>query len=98
MTKLRRKKTPNLDSPVRVSISFAAQAQQPLPAQRVNQPDAAAVTAEPLTIHQAPRAEQPRRILTPPPYLTAHLPDSSEESDELVENNTEPRRSTKIQE
>ena len=92
------KKIPNLDSPVRVSISFGAQPPQPLPAQIVNQPDGAAVTAEPASIHQAPRAEQPRRILTPPPYLTAQLPDSSEESDEYAENNTAPRRSTRIQE
>ena len=92
------KKIPNLDSPGRVSISFGAQPPQPLPAQIVNQPDAAAVTAEPASIHQAPRAEQPRRILTPPAYLTAQLPDSSEESDEYAENNTAPRRSARIQE
>ena len=55
------------------------------------------MTAEPVTIHQCPRAEQPRRLLTPPPYLTAQLPDSSEEYDEHVENNTAPKRSTRIQ-
>ena len=92
------KKTANLDGPVRVSISFGVQPQQPLPAKIVNQPDTAAVTAERLIIHQAPGAEQPKRILTPPSYLTAQLPDSSEESDEYVENNTSPGRSRRKQE
>ena len=86
-----------MDSPVRISISFGAQPQQPLPKQIVSQPDAALVTAEPLTIHQAPRAEQLRRIVTPPPYLKAQLADSPEESDEHVETNTAPRRSTRTQ-
>ena len=53
---------------------------------------------EPLTIPQAPILEQPKIILTPPPYLTAQLPESSEESDEYVELTTAPRSSTKIQE
>ena len=53
---------------------------------------------EPLTVPQAPRLEQPRRILTPPPYLTAQLPESSEESDKYVELTTAPRCSTRIQE
>ena len=72
------KRTPNLDSPVRVSNSFGKQPQQPLPAQEtVSQLDPASVIAEPLTIDQAHRPYQPRRKLIPPPYLTAQLPASS---------------------
>ena len=93
------KETPNFDSPVRVSIHFGVQPQQPQPAEQiVNQPDAAAAAAEPLTIPQVPRLEQPRKILTLPPYLTAQLLYSSEESDEYEETKTAPRRSTRIQE
>ena len=93
------KKTPNFDSPVRVSISFGVQPQQPPAAEEtVDQPEVAPEMEEPLTIPQAQRLEQPRRILTPPPYLTAQLPESSEESDEYVQFTTAPRRSTRIQE
>ena len=53
---------------------------------------------EPLLVPHAQRLEQPRRILTPPQYLTAQLPDSSEESDKYVEVTTAPRRSIGIQE
>ena len=53
---------------------------------------------EPLTIPHAQRLEQPRRILTPPQYLTAQLPDSSEESDKCVEVTIASRRSIRIQE
>ena len=88
-----------MDSPVRVSISLGVQPQQPPPAEEtVDQPDTAPEMEEPLTIPHAQRLEQPRRILTPVQYLTAHLPDSSEESDKYVEVTTAPRRSIKIQE
>ena len=53
---------------------------------------------EPLIIPHAQRLEQPRRILTPPQYLTAQLPDSSEDSDKYVEVTTAPRCSIRIQE
>ena len=99
MTEPYLKKTPNLDSPVRVSISFGVQPQQPLPAEEtVDQPDAAPEMEEPLTIPQAQKLEQPRRRHTPPQYITAQIPDSAEESDEYVEVTTAPRRSIKIQE
>ena len=76
------KKTPNMDNPVWVSIIFAAQTQQPLPAQAtVNQPNPAPVIAEPLTTDQAHRHDQPRNALTQPPHLTAQLRKTSEESD-----------------
>ena len=88
-----------LGQPVRVSISFGVQPQQPPPAEeKVDQPDTAPETEEPLTIPHARRLEQPRRILTPPQYHTAQLLDSSEESDKYVEVTTAPRCSIRIQE
>ena len=56
------------------------------------------MVAEPITIHQAYRPDQPRRRLTPPSYLTAQLAESSEASDEYVEVSTAARRPTRIQE
>ena len=81
------KTTPKFDSPVRVSISLCVRPQQPplLTEEQVNQPDSALVVTEPLTIPQAQKLEQPKRIHTPPQSLTAQIPDSSEESDENVE-------------
>ena len=88
-----------LRQPVRVSISFGVQPQQLPPAEEtVDQHDTTPEMEEPLTIAHAQRLEQPRRILTPPQYLTAQLPDSSEESDKYVEVTTAPRRSIGIQE
>ena len=88
------KETPIFDSPVLVSVYVGV---KPQPAKQiVNQPDTAPATGELLTIPQAPRLEQPRKILTPPPYLTAQLPYSSEEIDEYGETSTAPRRSTRI--
>ena len=88
-----------LGQPVRVSISFGVQHQEPPPAEEtVDQPDTAPELEEPLTIPHAQKLEQPRRILTPPQYVTAQLPDSSEESDKYVENTAAPRRSIRIQE
>ena len=88
-----------LGQPVRVSISFGVQPQQPPPAEEtVDQPDTAPEMEEPLTIPHAQRLEQPRRILTPPHYLTPQLPDSSEECDKYVEVTIAPRRSIRIQE
>ena len=88
-----------LGQPVRVSISFGVQPQQPPPAEEtVDQHDTTPEMEEPLTIAHAQRLEQPRRILTPPQYLTAQLPDSSEEYDKYVEVTTAPRRSIGIQE
>ena len=88
-----------LGQPVRVSISFGVQPQQPPPAEEtIDQPDTAPETEEPVTIPHAQGLEQPRRMLTPPQYLTAQLPDSSEESDKYVELTTAPRRSIGIQE
>ena len=92
------KKIPNFDSPVRVSISFGVQPQQPPAEETVDQSEVATEMEEPLAIPQAPRLEQPRRIRTPPPYLTAQLLESSEESDDYVELTTAPRLSTRIQE
>ena len=88
-----------LGQPVRVSISFGVQPQQPPPAEEtVDQPDTAPEMEEPVTIPHAQRLEQPRRIITPPQYLTAQSPDSSEESDKYVEVTTAPRCSIRIQE
>ena len=93
------KKTPNMDSLVQVSISFAAQHQQPLPAKETfKKPYPAPVFSEPLTIEQANRSDQPRKILSPRFYLTSKLPKTSEESEEHVEVCAGPRRSTTMQE
>ena len=51
-----------------------------------------------MTIHHAQILEQPRIILTPPQYLMAQLPDSSEDSDKHVEVTTARRCSIRIQE
>ena len=56
-----------LRQPVRVSISFGVQPQQPTPAEEtVDQHDTAPEMEEPLLVPHAQRLEQPRRILTPP--------------------------------
>ena len=76
-------------------MSFGVKPKQPLPAQEtVNQPDPVPVVAQLLPAHQAQRPKQPRRILTPPPYLSTNIPESLKESGGNVENSTEPRRST----
>ena len=56
-----------LGQPVRVSISFGVQHQQPPPAEEtVDPPGTATEMEEPVTIPHAQILEQPRRILTPP--------------------------------
>ena len=81
------KKNPQFGHPFQSFISFGVQPQAAAAEETVNQPDPAPLMEDPLTVHPAQRSAQPRK-LTPPPYLTAQLHESSEESDEYVEATT----------
>ena len=81
----------NFDNPVRVSISFGTTGQPPAPP--IAAPAVAVQPQVPSRNIEAAPMVPPRRFLTPPDYLTARIPDSSEDSVEYVEPPRPLRRS-----